>query len=772
MPSSGQVVIPPGETIGAFVVALLDDALAEGTETFGARLVAATGARLGAGTLGDVGITDDDGGNPAPVAVNDVVATVIDKPVDIPALANDRDPDGDPLALTAVTVPGHGSATFAGGIVTYAPAAGFEGIDHFLYTITDGPGHTATAAVSVYVNETPLPPPPPPVLTVTPSFLDFGQVPLGKTKDLVLTVANNTAAPVALAEGFFVIQQDPSPFDATSYYDGCSSAGDRVLEPGQSCTKVVRFWSVAGAGAASPATLRLIASSTFEPLAIVPLFASVGPEDTGPNSKPVPVDDLAGAAAGFTHTLDALRNDSDPDHDILHIVAVSDPPHGTAAVVSCGGVIFYPTRGIDCIQYVPDAGYEGIDAIPYTVSDGRGGTATAVYHIAVGNLVPVVSAITPNRGPTSGGQTVRITGSNFVYRSEASFVCDFGSIVPLQITHLTDNEILATTPQWSPGVCALRVRTLFSQVGQLAAAYTYTNSGGAPVANDLSATIAQGTTATIGLVATDPDGDPLTFSVVAGPSHGSLSPIAGSQVTYTPNTGYSGPDSFTFKANDGQADSNVATVSLAVTPAPPLVIDVVENVVVTDTGMPRTAVVLNVAESIVVTDAPRATPPLTLTVSEVIVVSDSTAATPPLTINVAETIVVTDTPIISSPTPTPTSVVVSAVSGFEEDEIDAHRDAHVAGRAGRGPSDLLHPQRACRWFRDHQADGVATLNGVSLSGMPIGVHPRGCCAPPSPGAPALGASTATASLTVLAIDPADLVVWVSTATPGSPSEAT
>ncbi len=138
MPSSGQVVIPPGETIGAFVVALLDDALAEGTETFGARLVAATSARLGAGTLGDVGITDDDGGNAAPVAVNDVVATVIDKPVDIPALANDRDPDGDPLALTAVTVPGHGSATFAGGIVTYAPAAGFEGIDHFLYTITDG----------------------------------------------------------------------------------------------------------------------------------------------------------------------------------------------------------------------------------------------------------------------------------------------------------------------------------------------------------------------------------------------------------------------------------------------------------------------------------------------------------------------------------------------------------------------------------------------------------------------------------------------------------
>jgi hypothetical protein len=95
----------------------------------------------------------------APQAANDVVATVAGTPIAIDVLANDSDADGDPLTLTAVDTPAHGTATFAGAIVTYTPTAGFGGIDHFLYTISDG-ANTARAAVSVYVD---VPPPPPPV---------------------------------------------------------------------------------------------------------------------------------------------------------------------------------------------------------------------------------------------------------------------------------------------------------------------------------------------------------------------------------------------------------------------------------------------------------------------------------------------------------------------------------------------------------------------------------------------------------------------------------
>ncbi|MCX7804787.1 MAG: Ig-like domain-containing protein [Planctomycetota bacterium] len=84
-----------------------------------------------------------------------------------------------------------------------------------------------------------------------------------------------------------------------------------------------------------------------------------------------------------------------------------------------------------------------------------------------------------------------------------------------------------------------------------------------PVTGDQNVTTAEDTPKAITLTATDADGDALTYIVVSGPSHGTLSGTA-PNLTYTPDADYSGPDSFTFKANDGMADSNVATVSITV----------------------------------------------------------------------------------------------------------------------------------------------------------------------------------------------------------------
>ena len=61
----------------------------------------------------------------------------------------------------------------------------------------------------------------------------------------------------------------------------------------------------------------------------------------------------------------------------------------------------------------------------------------------------------------------------------------------------------------------------------------------------------------------DPDGNALTYAVVAQPQHGTLSGTA-PNLTYTPTPGYYGPDSFTFKVNDGRLDSLSATVSITV----------------------------------------------------------------------------------------------------------------------------------------------------------------------------------------------------------------
>jgi hypothetical protein len=65
------------------------------------------------------------------------------------------------------------------------------------------------------------------------------------------------------------------------------------------------------------------------------------------------------------------------------------------------------------------------------------------------------------------------------------------------------------------------------------------------------------------LTATDSDNDSLTYSIVSAPQHGSLTGTA-PNVTYTAAANYSGPDNFSFKANDGLTDSAPATVSINV----------------------------------------------------------------------------------------------------------------------------------------------------------------------------------------------------------------
>lgn len=100
----------------------------------------------------------------------------------------------------------------------------------------------------------------------------------------------------------------------------------------------------------------------------------------------------------------------------------------------------------------------------------------------------------------------------------------------------------------------------------------------APVAQNQSVIVGYDSAANITLGATDSDGDPLTVSIVAPPAHGSLGNLAGNQVTYTPAAGYSGPDSFTFRASDGGRDSNLATVSLTVAEAPSLIVTITADV--------------------------------------------------------------------------------------------------------------------------------------------------------------------------------------------------
>lgn len=98
--------------------------------------------------------------------------------------------------------------------------------------------------------------------------------------------------------------------------------------------------------------------------------------------------------------------------------------------------------------------------------------------------------------------------------------------------------------------------------------WTFTTAAGGPVnqppvASGQSVTVVEDTPALVTLSATDPDGDPLTYTIVTAPTRGTLTGTAPS-LTYRPNDNYAGSDSFTFRANDGQANSNPATVTLTV----------------------------------------------------------------------------------------------------------------------------------------------------------------------------------------------------------------
>ena len=90
-----------------------------------------------------------------------------------------------------------------------------------------------------------------------------------------------------------------------------------------------------------------------------------------------------------------------------------------------------------------------------------------------------------------------------------------------------------------------------------------TNS--APIADDQSVTTQEDTTISITLTASDSDNDLLNYSVISSPTNGQLSGVA-PNLNYAPNQDFNGNDSFTFVANDGTVNSNIATVSITVTP--------------------------------------------------------------------------------------------------------------------------------------------------------------------------------------------------------------
>jgi hypothetical protein len=205
------------------------------------------------------------------------------------------------------------------------------------------------------------------------------------------------------------------------------------------------------------------------------------------------------------------------------------------------------------------AGFEAVGGADQFVTssnkynDGQWHYAVVTYGSSAVRLyidgVQVATKSTSSASPeTSGIKPVRV-GANSRVTPPGNFF--FGEVDEVRV--------------WNDDLTSQQVADAFAGTvttgGQVL--YLPFGSNDPPVANNQAIAVNKNTQQAITLTATDPNNDPLTYTVVTQPSGGSLSGTA-PNLTYNPNLDYVGSDSFTFKANDGTTDSNSATVSITV----------------------------------------------------------------------------------------------------------------------------------------------------------------------------------------------------------------
>ena len=474
--------------------------------------------------------------NDAPVAAADAATTAEDTPVAINVLSNDVDVDGDLLAIAAVGPAAHGTAVLnPNETITYTPAANYNGLDSFSYTITDGHGGLASAVVSITVTAVDDAP-----VAGDDSYSTNEDTPFAVAAPGVL--GNDTDVegdPISAilvngpSHGTLVLNQDGSfTYTPSPNFSGSDSFSYKASD---------------GSLASDPATVTIVVNPVNDaPLAINDSYAVN--EDTL----------LSIGAPGV------LGNDTDTENNTLAAILVSGPASGTLTLNPDGS-----------FTYQPGPDFNGTDSFTYKASDGTDESAPATVTIDVSPVDDAPQAVDDHYGMNEDG-TLAIAAPGLLSND-------------LDVDNSTLTVLLVSGP--AHGVLTLNPDGGFSYSPNPdyngADSFTYKVSDGAlesapatvhitinavndaPVAAADSYTSSEDTTMVVlapGVLGndTDAEGDPLTASVVSGPTHGTLTFNADGSFTYVPAANYNGTDSFTYKANDGQVDSSVATVTITI----------------------------------------------------------------------------------------------------------------------------------------------------------------------------------------------------------------
>ena len=462
--------------------------------------------------------------NDTPVATNDSVTTNEDTQLTGNVLTNDTDADGNTLTATLVTGPSHGALTLnADGTFTYTPTANYNGTDSFTYTATDGTATSTATTVTVTVNAVNDVP-----VAVNNSFTTDEDTQLTGNVLTNDTDADGNTLTATLVTG-------PTRGTLT-----LNSDGSFTYTPNTGYHGADVFTYTANDGVANSTT------------AVVTITV------TTVNDAPSAVNDAYTTSEESAVNGNVLANDTDADGNTLTATLADGPSHGALTLNSDG-----------TFTYTPTANYNGTDSFTYTATDGTATSNVASVAITVN---PVNDTPTAVNNAFATNEDVQLSGNVLTNDIDVDGDTLTATVVngPSHGTlTLNGNGTFTYTPTTNyngtdsftytatDGTATSNVATVIVTVNAV---------NDAPTAVNDSASTNQGTALSGNVLSNDNDvdGNTLSATLVAGPAHGTVALNSNGSFTYTPTANYTGTDSFTYKATDGTATSNTATVSITV----------------------------------------------------------------------------------------------------------------------------------------------------------------------------------------------------------------
>ncbi len=448
--------------------------------------------------------------NDAPVANSQSVTTAEDAAKAITLVATDV--DGNALTYSIVVAPTHGTLTGTIPNLTYTPAANYNGSDNFTFKANDGTVDSNIATVSI---------------TVT------------AVNDAPVASAQSVTTVEDVAKAITLVGTDVDG-NALTYIIVASPAHGTLSGSGANIT----YTPASNYNGADNFTFKVNDGTVDSNIATVSITVTAVNDAPVANSQSVTTAEDAAKAI----TLGA----TDVDGNALTYSIVVPPTHGTL------------TGTIPNLTYTPAANYNGSDNFTFKANDGTVDsniatvsiTVTAVNDAPVASAQSVTTAEDVAKAITLVGTDVDGNALTYIIIANPAHGTLSGSGANITYTPASNyNGADNFTFKVNDGTVDSNIATV---------SITVTAVNDAPVANSQSVTTAEDAAKAITLVATDVDGNALTYSIVAAPAHGTLTGTI-PNLTYTPAANYNGSDNFTFKANDGTVDSNIATVSITVT---------------------------------------------------------------------------------------------------------------------------------------------------------------------------------------------------------------